>query len=133
MRVSCGLLLMLTAPLSAAPVPKELRAGDEMRILGVWHLEKSKYGDGEYGAIGTVWTLGPGGKAIRKRPNEDPGEVAFKFDPKAPVKTFDWDDSFLGVYELDGDTLRVTLGTGTRPTACKPGDSVYYFVFRWVK
>lgn len=134
MRIACGFLLVAAVPLFAAPVPKELHAGDEVRILGMWHLEKARYGDGEYsGAVGTKWTLGTDGKAIRERPNEAPGAVGFKFDPKATVKTFDWDDSFPGVYELAGAMLRVALGTGTRPAACKPGDAIYYFEFRRAK
>jgi uncharacterized protein (TIGR03067 family) len=138
MRATCGFLLIPAAPLSAAPVPKELRAGDEMRIVGVWHLKVSKIGDGDYtNAIGTKWTLGADGKAIRDRPNEGIGKADFKIDPKSPVKSFDWiteeGNTFLGVYELDGDTFRVALSTGARPAACKPSDGGYYFEFRRIK
>ncbi len=135
MRAVCLLLLTLTLPVSAAPVPRELRGGDDVRIVGVWRLEKARYGDGEYaGAVGTKWTLGAEGQAIRERPNEAPGTVVYKIDPKAAAKTFDWDGgSFPGVYELDGDTLRVALGGSVRPESCKPGEGVYFFEFRKVR
>ena len=138
MRAACGFLLLLAVPLSAAPVPKELRAGDEMRIVGVWQLKVSKIGDADYAtAIGTKWTLGADGKAIRDRPNDGIGKATFKIDPKATVKAFDWiteeGNTFLGVYELDGDTFRVALSTGARPTACKQNEGGYYFEFRRIK
>ncbi len=138
MRSACGILLLLALPLSAAPIPKELRAGDEMRLVGVWHLKSAKFGDGDYTtAVGTKWTLGGDGKALRDRPNEGLGKAEFKIDPKATVKAFDWitdeGNTFLGVYELDGDTFRVTLATGARPTACKPGEGAYHFEFRRAK
>lgn len=138
MRIACGLLLASALPLFAAPVPKELRAGDEARIVGVWHLKAAKYGDGDYdSAVGTKWTLGADGKALRDRPNEGLGKATFKLDPKAAAKGFDWvtdeGNTFLGVYELDGDSLRVTLNSGARPTACKPADGAYHFEFRRAK
>ena len=119
-------------------MPKELRTGDERLIVGVWQLKVSKIGETDYeSAIGTKWTLGADGSAIRDRPNDGIGKATFKIDPKATPKSYDWNTeegtTFLGVYELEGDTLRVTLTTGERPTVCKPSGNNYYFEFRRLK
>ena len=137
MRFAFGLLLLSTLPAFGAPVPKELRAGDAQRIAGVWTLTTAKYGQEDYeSAHGTKWTLGADGKAIRDRPNEGIGKATFKLDPKAGVKTFDWiteeGNTFVGVYELDGDRFKVILVVNTRerPTVCRPTEGGYCFEFQ---
>ena len=86
MRGALGLLLFASLPASAAPVPKELRAGDTNRIAGVWKLTTAKYGLEDFeSAVGTKWTLGADGAALRDRPNEGLGKATFKLDPRAGV------------------------------------------------
>ena len=139
MRTTCALLIAFALPLNAAPVPKEVRAGDAARLLGEWHLTEAKYGEADYAAIGTKWTFGADGKALRDRPNEGLGTAAYKIDPSAAAKTFDWETGegtlFHGVYELDGDAFKVVLvlGTEERPAACRPIEGGYHFTFRRAK
>lgn len=137
MRFAIGYILLSALPMIAAPVPKEVRAGDDQRIVGVWTLTKAKYGDADFeSAIGTKWTLGADGKAVRDRPNEGVGTATFLIDPKAAVKTFDWitgeGNAFVGVYELDGDRFNVVLISKgrVRPTVCQPTEGGYFFEFK---
>ena len=137
MRFAIGFILLTAPPLIAAPVPKEIRAGDDQRIVGVWTLTTAKYGDTDFeSAVGTKWTLGADGKAIRDRPNEGVGKATFQIDSKALVKTFDWQtgegNTFVGVYELDGDSFNVVLiAKGlVRPTVCQPTEGGFYFEFK---
>ena len=54
MRAAIGFIVFTAFPLMAAPVPKEVRAGDDQRIVGVWKLTKAKFGDADFdSAIGT--------------------------------------------------------------------------------
>jgi uncharacterized protein (TIGR03067 family) len=136
-RSAIGYILLSALPLVAAPVPKEVRAGDDQRIVGVWTLTKAKYGEGDFdSAVGTKWTLGADGKAIRDRPNEGVGKAKFLIDPTVAVKTFEWitdeGNTFVGVYELDGDRFNVVLVVKgrDRPTACQPTEGGYYFEFK---
>ncbi len=140
MRGALGLLLFASLPASAAPVPKELRAGDANRIAGVWKLTTAKYGLEDFeSAVGTKWTLGSDGAALRDRPNEGIGKATFKLDPRAGVKAFEWNTEegniFHGVYELDGDRFKVllTIKAGERPTVCRPTEGMYCFEFRRAK
>ena len=133
-------LIFCSAATSAAPVPKELRGGDLQRIAGVWTLTKAHYGEADFdSAVGTKWTLGADGRALRDRPNDTVGKATFKIDPGAGVKTFDWmteeGNTFRGVYELDGDRFKVILKIegGDRPRICKPTEGAYCFEFRRVK
>lgn len=137
MRFATGFILLAAFPLIAAPVPKEIRAGDDQRIVGVWTLTNAKYGDADFdSAVGTKWTLGADGKAVRDRPNEGPGTATFLIDSKAAVKTFDWStgegNAFVGVYELDGDRFNVVLISKgrVRPTVCQPTEGGFYFEFK---
>ena len=139
-RFALGWLLVGILPAVAAPVPKELRAGDLQRITGAWTLTKAHYGEADFdSAVGTKWTLGSDGHALRDRPNDTVGKATFKIDPGAGVKTFDWmteeGNTFRGVYELEGDTFKVILKIegGDRPRVCKPTEGAYCFEFRRAK
>ena len=137
MRAAIGFIVFTAFPLMAAPVPKEVRAGDDQRIVGVWKLTKAKFGDADFdSAIGTKWTLGADGKAVRDRPNEGIGTATFQIDPKADLKTFEWmtdeGNHFQGVYELDGDLFKVVLVVKgrDRPKLCEPTEGGYCFEFK---
>ncbi len=115
--------------LTAAPIPKG-KVKDEDAIVGVWQVEKLDFGPGapprpldvtqmkfEFKADGkTAMTMG-----------EMPAkEGEYKLDPAAKVKTIDLtqDDRLApGIYELDGDTLKMCIAEGqnaARPAEMKP-------------
>lgn len=127
--------LLSAAPLAfAAPVPKELKCGDETRILGTWDMVAHSIAGGPPTPQTVKWRLGPGGQAFILNPNETP--IGYKLHGGTQPKGFDWNwpgSSHLGLYELDGDTLKVVIastGGSVRPTELKPGSDVHYCEFK---
>jgi len=128
-------ILLLAAPLAfAAPVPKELKRGDETRILGTWDMVAYSMAGGPPTPQTVKWRLEPGGQAFILDPNEI--AIRCKLHGGSSPKGFDrnWpNSSHLGLYELDGDTLKVVIasaGGSARPAELKPGLDVIYFEFR---
>lgn len=147
----------LPALLVAAPIPKDKeKAKDEDTILGTWKPEKFDNGGGPGGpAPGELDSMrfvfekdnvirvagGPGGEEMKG---------TFKLDPTAKVKTIDLvvtipqgpggkvqTQTVLGVYELDGETLKLCFGEGqnqARPEELKPdGKRVAVVTFKRLK
>jgi uncharacterized protein (TIGR03067 family) len=128
---------LVLAPLAlAAPVPKALKRADAAAIVGEWEVTAATYGGDDYpSAVGTKWTLKDDGTAVRDRPNQGLATAKFEIDPKADPKAFDWHTgegfTFLGVYELDGDTFKVCLrADAARPTKLTDTRGSYVFEFK---
>jgi uncharacterized protein (TIGR03067 family) len=122
----------------AAPVPKGLKPSDPTALLGTWELTAATYSGQPYpSAHGTKWTFRDDGTAKRDRPNDGISTAKYTLDPKTNPKAFDWNteegNSFLGIYELDGDTFRVCLqydASKGRPTAMTDAGGTYQFEFK---
>ena len=129
-------LLLLATSLSAAPVPKELKRGDEQRILGTWDMVQHSMGGAPAAPQAVKWRLERDGKAFIMNPGDT--AIAYKLHKDTTPKGFDWNwptSSHPGLYELSGDTLKVVITCGnsvTRPTELKPGPDVIYCEFKRV-
>ncbi len=139
---------LFASALVAAPVPKEKpKVKDEDAILGTWQLDKLDGGDGgaalrpeELARV--TMTFKKGGKLFRTG-NSGPGEdrdTDYTLDPAAKPKTLDYKkagdkEPVVGIYELDGDTLRwCSSGGTTRPTEIKAdGMGMVVLTFKRVK
>lgn len=138
--LACGLAL-------AAPIPKDKDKPkkDEDAIQGVWQLDAIDAGPG-------VPAPPPGGPMIRFTFKDGKLEVSmggqpmgkqgdYKLDPAAKPKSIDLVEgggqNAPGIYELDGDTLKICLAEGqnaVRPTEFKPdGKRVVVVTFKRVK
>jgi len=138
--VACGLTV-------AAPIPKEKDKPkkDEDAIQGVWLLEKFEGGP--------ALPVPPGVQMIRftfkdgkldvSQPGQPQGQQGtYKLDPTAKPKSIDLTEggngrTTLGIYELDGETLKICLVDGqaaVRPAEFKPdGKQVTVVTFRRMK
>jgi uncharacterized protein (TIGR03067 family) len=117
----------------AAPVPKEKGKADAELILGTWELvtrEAAPRGQ----TNGIHRELHREGKAIIIHTSTNRRiDAIYKIDPTKSPKEWDWKlgesgAEFLGIYELDGDTLKLAIvSKGTpRPTKMEatPGVSL---------
>jgi uncharacterized protein (TIGR03067 family) len=135
----------------AAPVPKE-KAKDEEVILGTWKVEKLDTGgpDGppqsEVDKIRLVFEK-DNGLRVLGGPSGEEVKGTFKIDPSAKPKAFDMTvaspgkgghvEVMLGLYELDGDALKLCIPKGPntkRPEEVRPdGKSVAVLTLTRVK
>ena len=112
-------LLVGFAP--AAPVPKTLKKQDDKdAILGTWNPAPGRTEWFEFKADGNMKAWNTGVSAASGVPYK------WSIDPTATPKRMTWyspgeaKPSWEGVYELDGDTLKVCSGGGkARPTELK--------------
>jgi uncharacterized protein (TIGR03067 family) len=118
-------LLIGLAIVVAAPAPKESPKKDAQSILGDWVPVMVVVGGmKEDMPAGLLFTLGKDGKVtMREGKDAKPEEINFTLDPKhdPPHITLTEpnmeDNTLLGIYKLDGDTLTVCLVLGKdRPT-----------------
>jgi uncharacterized protein (TIGR03067 family) len=120
-------LSLLAGFLSAAPAPKE-EIKDKDKLQGTWEIVSIDYEGQHYGAEsyrGWRYIL-TGDKMVRKLNDDTNRESVFVLDPSKKPKTIDLTyeeppgskHTALGVYELDGDTLKWCFGDdpSTRPT-----------------
>ena len=133
---ACGLAI-------AAPIPKEKDKPkkDEDAIQGVWLLEKFEGGGApppDRGPIRFTFAEGKLEVNMGGRPADKQGE--YTLDPTAKPKAIDLvnhEQKAPGIYELDGDTLRICLSEGAgaaRPTEFKgEGMRVALVTFKRVK
>jgi uncharacterized protein (TIGR03067 family) len=140
-------LLLLAAPVFAAPVPKALRDADT--LTGEWEVVERRSGKvAPKGAAGVVWSIRGEELTIRpKGANAAPittaryklarpekgkkGELDYhlNYDNGKPSLTY------RGRFEVDGDTLRfcyTTDSTADRPTDFEPRDKVVVYTFKRV-
>lgn len=141
---------LLAGSLAAADDKKDVtKAKDEEGIVGTWNAEKVDTGDEQadktFAAdLKLTITFNKEGKMVRLTTRtdgtlllskEENGKtVGFKLDPAKAPKVIDVRSgetgSLAGIYELDGDTLKVCLAktvATTRPTEFK-GDKEKYFM-----
>ena len=135
--VACGLAV-------AAPVPKEKdkpkKDGDA--IQAVWRLETMEVNGMtlEAGAEMMRFAFADGKLKLTLLGKPKEQDATYKLDPTAAPKTIDIDEgkgrTSLGIYDLDGDTLRICLAEGkapVRPTEFKgAGKAVCVFTLRRV-
>ena len=132
------ILVLLTAPLTfAAPVPKELKRTDERAILGTWQMVVHANNAGPATPEAVKWRLEPDGRAFIMNPADT--AIGYKLHPELSPKGFDWQwptSLHMGLYELDGDTLRVFITSAAstvRPTELKPAPGVIYCEFKRIE
>jgi uncharacterized protein (TIGR03067 family) len=134
--VSCALAVAAPQPPKGKDKPTDLDA-----IQGVWRPEKFEGEDGPTAdeLANLRLTIGKGTITIALRGVEREKPQQFKLDPSAKPKTIDVtaaDETAFGIYELDGDTLRICLGDGpkvARPTEFKAGKRVGLMTLKRVK
>lgn len=148
---------LFASVLIAAPIPKDKeKAKDEDVILGTWKPEKFDNAGGTGGPtpaeLDKLRFVFEKDNVLRVTggPNGEEAKGTFKLDPTAKVKTIDLTmtepaapggkgqvQTVLGVYELDGDTLKLCFGEGPnqpRPEELKPdGKRVAVVTFARVK
>lgn len=133
---ACGLA-------AAAPIPKEKGkpVKDEEAIQGTWVLDQFEGRGAPPPDLGPIRFTFKDGKLevnLGNRPADKQGE--YKLDPTAKPKTIDLTNNQQtapGIYELDGDTLRICLSEGrgaVRPTEFKSdGQRVALVTFKRLK
>jgi uncharacterized protein (TIGR03067 family) len=117
---------LLAGTALAAPVPKEKeKVKDEDGVLGVWAVDTFDYGEiggpPQAEAAKMRMTFKKEGKLVLALGGE-PQDASYKLDPTAKPKGIDLSSPALGIYELDGDTLKLCLSQGpsqARPTEFK--------------
>jgi uncharacterized protein (TIGR03067 family) len=122
--------LLTAALVVAAPAPAEKK--DEEKIRGTWAIVSHEFNggtrpdDSAYKDTKVVIK----GDTITITDGDDEGKWTFKLDPTTKPKEIDLtsedkEKSYLGIYELTGDELKICAvkGRGGRPTefASKPG------------
>jgi uncharacterized protein (TIGR03067 family) len=104
-----GFVLIPAGALSA-PVPKALkRTTDDTQIVGEWETSPEAT---------SVWIFRADGTAGVGDPANPACKALYKIDPTQSPKHLDWSQDegqswYFGVYELDGDELRISFGRAT--------------------
>ena len=128
--LSSAILLATVVGVTAAPIPKA-KVKDEESIVGTWQVEKFDFG-ADAAPVPTDFTqmklaFSAEGKLTITMGDKPQKESAYKLDPAAKIKAIDITGeqgrTASGIYELDGDTLKICVPerSGTvRPTEMKP-------------
>jgi len=112
-------IAVLVPALTGAPLPKELKQGDQVRIVGIWKLVES---GSDLNALspgdGSSWRFDAEGNAaiVRSTGKADNG-IKYSIDPRESPKQFDWMPSwgnYRGCYALEGDRLTLYLRNGDK-------------------
>lgn len=131
MRVLALLAAGLFAGLVLAADDKKPK--DEDVIVGKWKVVKIEYGQEqepsaeEVAKLEGMFTFGKDGTAtesVATKEGKTDTKAKFKLDPSRKLKTFELREGnaiMFGIYELDGDTLKMCVAHGkpTRPTKLK--------------
>lgn len=140
-------LAMLTVITVTGCLPAADPAKDEDAILGTWKVEKFDLGVPGGPSREELETMRfifkkDGKMAMAAGPRGETKEGEYKMDPAAKVKTIDLvtvHRTQLGIYELNGDTLKICMTEGgqkdaKRPTEMKPdGKNIAVFTLKRVK
>ena len=132
-----ALLAFSASAATAAPVPKELKAPVRE---GAWKLLKIDLPDGGASTGMThCWVINAKDEVSFRGPQEPSDEIRFRliFDPAAKhcdYKTASMAVPHRGIYELDGDTLKLAIdfNGGPRPKDFSVAPNVYTYTFRRV-
>ena len=142
-------LLLLAAPLAAAPVPKALKQA-KPTLDGTWEVvEVHSDGVKSENPVVAKWVIdGESLTLLRRDDKRLPARVVTSYSLVKPDKAdspaaLDYVISYAnagrpnrtlpGVFELDGDTLKVCYAispNGERPTGCKPAEGAVLYVFK---
>lgn len=118
--LACGVAL-------AAPIPKgEKPKPDAEAILGAWVLDKFEGEDQPPPGVTIKFNFSKDGKLAIELGDQMREKGGYKLDPSKKPKAIDITDpegdAGLGIYELDGDTLKICLvddKNAARPTEFK--------------
>jgi len=135
------LALLLAGSALAAPVPKELRKGDQSRFVGEWW--ECRMGDSTYTDPATARRFtfdADGNLGIRQNAGATPTEYTAAVDRTAARPTFRLASkgnvtSYNARYRLDGDTLSFALTDPGLPLAetIAPGPGVIFYELKRLK
>ena len=138
-----GLLAVAACGLAvAAPIPKEKDKPkkDEDVIQGTWAMEKFDGGQAPPAGLGPIQMTFKDGKLAVEFGGKLMDQGTYKMDPTAKLKTIDLTNgpaTALGIYELDGDTLRICVGDDAmgagRPTELKGNEQIALITLKRVK
>jgi uncharacterized protein (TIGR03067 family) len=112
-----------------APAPDDPTKKDLEKIQGTWKVESLQAPDGSSPPdAASLRVTFDGDKLIVKHGDNDEKKGTFKLDASPKLHTIDLtpdnknEQPTLGIYELDGDTLKVAMGKpgGARPTEFAP-------------
>ena len=127
-RLTLAALALLAGTTAAAPVPKAIKRkpADGAEIVGLWVTRP---------ADTTGWVFRGDGTAGVGDPVNPSCKAIYKLDPAQTPKHLDWSQDggktwYLGIYEVDGDVLKINFGgggSGIRPTVLGPNTG-----FQWV-
>jgi len=137
MRAAVAVLLTAVAALAAmaAPVPKGLKAKrpDAEVLVGRWDVLRTEQNGQPLANHAKVWTIDADLKMKSLHGNEQVLNWPLKIDPDETPKEIDI-SHYKGIYELDGDDLRVAYSTGgDRPTTFDAKPDVVIEVLRRAK
>lgn len=145
--LSALFLPALALGLTAAPVPKEkAKVKDEDAIQGTWQVTAFDLGGAAGGPppgeITKLKLTFKDGKVAADRGDGKPDEIEYKLDATTTPKSLDLmeakDRPMLGIYELDGDTLKICVSEGgqkgVRPAEMKSdGKNIAVITLKRVK
>ncbi len=124
--------LLLAAAL-AAPVPKMKHPRPDAEVfVGTWEAVTPGRAGQQWGKA--TWTIDDKLELRIAYPEEEPRFTtwAVKLAPEQSPKQIDV-GGFKGVYEMDGEGIRVAYSTGNRPAGFDLKDGVYVHVLRRVE
>jgi len=127
--------LLLSMPVAAAPVPKEVAKRTDAEIfVGVWETAVSENAGQPH--TKARWTFDAKLKMVSNPHDGGEGsrtEWAIRIDPAARPKQIDIGD-YKGIYEIDGADIKLVYTlSGERPTDYKAGPGKYYSLLRRVE
>ena len=135
------LLLLFASAVSAAPVPKEVRAAPSH--VGTWeHVALDPRDPAKRTPNGRSWVVDADcGVAIRNHPDDRPKPTErFAFDPKTGEVNHTIiggaQRMFFGIYKIEGDLLTIQLSTGSpsiRPKGFAREPNCHLFTLRRVE
>ena len=116
----------------AAPVPRAKKRPDAEVFVGSWDLVVTEY-EGRPIDKGT-WIFDEKLELKSVSPNEGGRFTTWdiKLDPEKSPKEIDV-GGFKGIYEFDGEDIRVAFASGDRPTTFAAKEGVYYYLLRRVE
>ena len=138
-RVIAIAFLCVSVPLSAAPVPKEVKK--ERKLEGTWKVTALNSNGQENTPGSSYWTIDAEGNLFLHSEATPPmgnATIRFKYDPS--TKAVEYTDvsppnrNYPGLYEISDDVLKIsfTLTDQTRPKAVVAGQDLNLWTFKRV-